>query len=98
MATYNVTGFSEFYTAITTCASEDVINCPENAIWDMNEIDPTGSIGRIYMYYGSYVHGNGTTLKNFHGYFEKANIGTMCGRISTLRLSQMKQSGLATGE
>lgn len=70
MAEYNVTSFSEFYNAFVNASRDDVINCPENAVWDMNELDPTGSITSIWSYNGFYIHGNGTTLKNFHGRFE----------------------------
>lgn len=78
MAAVNVSDFWEFYDAITNAPDGGIyeVNCPENAVWDMNEIDPMGSISGINLRYGAYIHGNGTTLKNFHGYIHKENTGS----------------------
>lgn len=78
MAAVNVSNFWEFYDAITNAPDGGIyeVNCPENAIWDMNEIDPTGSISDINLRYGAYIHGNGTTLKNYHGSINKQNTGS----------------------
>lgn len=51
----------------------DVIECPENAVWDANDVFPAGKNGHIVI--NSDVHGNGTTIKNLrlNGVFRSNN-------------------------
>lgn len=68
MAEYTVATFSEFLEACADTSWGNAINLPEDAIWDMNELDPYGSITEITV--GSKratIHGNNTVIKNFHG-------------------------------
>ncbi len=60
MATVNVNSLSDFIEAVAV--SGDTVICPENAVWDANELYPSGRTGNIII--GSEVQGNGTTIKN----------------------------------
>lgn len=60
MATVNVTSWAEFLEA--AAVSGDTVVCPENAVWDIAEIEPEGHSGSIT--FASDVVGNGTTIKN----------------------------------
>lgn len=63
MAEINVSSWAEFVTAVAT--NDAVVNCPEKAVWDMNEIAPTGISGTITLAC-SVINGNGTKIKNLH--------------------------------
>lgn len=69
--TVSVNNWSEFLTAIAVPG--DTVNLPNNAIWDMNEIEPEGHSGAINMEC-SRINGNGTRIKNLHltGGFERS--------------------------
>lgn len=73
MADVTVTTFEEFRTA--AAQSGNTIICPNNAVWDMSEIDPENTITRITI--KSSVTGNNTEIKNFRGYIE-------CGSSNTI--------------
>lgn len=66
MATVNVTTFSEFRTAAEQYGN--TIICPNNAVWDISEIDPENTITTITI--RSIVTGNNTEIKNFRGRIE----------------------------
>lgn len=61
MAEVHVTSWSEFLQAIQV--SGDDVHCPENAVWDMNELAPDGFIGTIRFDCAN-VYGNNCTIKN----------------------------------
>lgn len=61
MADVYVTSWQEFLQAILV--SGDTVHCPENAIWDMNDIEPEGHSGTLRFECDN-VYGNGTTIKN----------------------------------
>lgn len=60
MATVNVTNWSEFVAAVAV--SGDTVVCPENAVWDMNEIAPEGVAG--FPVNCTEIQGQGTEIKN----------------------------------
>lgn len=60
MATVNVTNWADFVTAVGV--SGNTVVCPENAVWDMNEIAPEG-VGRIDIACDE-IKGNGLEIKN----------------------------------
>lgn len=60
MATVNVTSWAEFLEA--AAVSGDTVVCPENAVWDLADLEPEGHSGTITI--ASDVIGNGTTIKN----------------------------------
>lgn len=55
------TNWREFIVAVGT--EDAYVSCPENEVWDMNEIDPTG-ISAITPWNAVEVRGNGLTIKN----------------------------------
>lgn len=57
-----VTSWSEFLEAASGDDPTVEINCPENAEWDIGEIEPEGHIGRINIC--GVVNGRGTKIKN----------------------------------
>lgn len=61
MADVYVTSWQEFLQAILV--SGDTVHCPENAIWDMNNIEPDGHVGAIRFDCDN-VYGHNTTIKN----------------------------------
>ena len=61
MAEVHVTSWSQFLSAIQV--SGDTVHCPEDAIWDMNELEPDGHIGNIRFDCDN-VYGHNTTIKN----------------------------------
>ena len=61
MAAVNVTTFAEFLEAVQV--SGDTVNCPQNAVWDLNEIAPDG-IANYTISYCAKITGNGTTIRN----------------------------------
>lgn len=63
MAAVYVNSWSEFVTEIAK--SGNVVHLPENAIWDMNEIAPSGVSGEISIYCSG-IRGHGTRIKNLH--------------------------------
>lgn len=62
MASVNVTTWAEFLTAASGDDPTLEINCPENAVWDLAEIEPEGHSGRINL--TGIINGNGTQIKN----------------------------------
>ena len=60
MATVEVTSWSEFLTAAVV--SGDTVVCPENAVWDLAELEPEGHTGQIQI--RASVQGRGTQIKN----------------------------------
>ena len=60
MATVNVTSWTEFLEA--AAVSGDTVVCPENAVWDLADLEPEGHSGTITI--KSDIVGNGTTIKN----------------------------------
>ena len=63
MATVNVSNWAEFVSAIQVAG--DTVVCPENAVWDMNEILPYG-LDSAYTATCAKIEGRGTTIKNLH--------------------------------
>lgn len=63
MADVYVNSWSEFVTE--SAKSGNVVHLPENAIWDMNEIAPSGVSGEISIYCSG-IRGHGTRIKNLH--------------------------------
>lgn len=61
MAEVHVTSWTEFLSAIQV--SGDTVHCPEDAIWDMNEIEPDGHVGTIRFDCDN-VYGHNCTIKN----------------------------------
>ena len=61
MAEVHVTSWAEFLSAIQV--SGDTVHCPEDAVWDMNELEPDGHIGTIRFDCDN-VYGHNTTIKN----------------------------------
>ena len=61
MADVYVESWAEFLQAIQV--SDDTVHCPENATWDMNELEPDGHIGTIRFDCDN-VYGHNTTIKN----------------------------------
>ena len=92
MATVSVTTWAEFLTAIAV--SGDTVELPENAVWDMNEIEPLGHLEDILVAC-RYIIGNGTRIRNLHlfGHFNFTD--NKCD-ISTLFLSDFIGSGSPT--
>lgn len=68
MADVHVNNWPEFLTEIGK--SGNVVHLPENAVWDMNKIAPSGISGEI-MIACSGIRGHGTRIKNLHlsGFF-----------------------------
>lgn len=68
MADVYVNSWSEFVTEIGK--SGNVVHLPENAVWDMNEIAPSGVSGEIRIACSA-IRGHGTRIKNLHlsGFF-----------------------------
>lgn len=60
MATVNVTSWTEFLEA--AAVSGDTVVCPENAVWDIGDIEPEGHSGCIEL--KATINGNGTKIKN----------------------------------
>lgn len=60
MATVNVTSWAEFLEA--AAVSGDTVVCPENAVWDLAELEPEGHTETITI--ASNIDGNGCTIKN----------------------------------
>lgn len=60
MATVSVTTWTEFLEAIAV--SGDTVECPENAVWDMAELEPEGHTGVITC--NAAINGHGTQIKN----------------------------------
>lgn len=60
MATVNVTNWADFVQAVAV--SGDTVICPENAIWDMNEIAPEGIAG--FPVNCTEIQGQGTEIRN----------------------------------
>lgn len=61
--------WGEFVTAIGKSGA--YVSCPENAVWDMNDVLPSGISSNIKVKC-SYIYGNGLTIKNLtfrSGYF-----------------------------
>lgn len=65
MATVQVSNWTEFLAAIDV--SGDVVECPENAVWDMNDIEPLGHMSDISVRCTT-IKGNGTRIKNLRLY------------------------------
>lgn len=67
MATVNVTTWAEFVTAVGTSGADVVL--PEEAVWDMNEIQP--EYDQNLAIACASINGNGTEIKNLtiRGYF-----------------------------
>lgn len=63
MATVSVTTWADFLTAIAV--SGDTVELPQEAVWDMNEIEPLGHSENIVIRC-SRINGNGTRIKNLH--------------------------------
>ena len=61
MATVQVSNWAEFLAAIAV--SGNVVECPENAVWDMNDIEPLGHLSNISISC-SQINGNGLRIKN----------------------------------
>ena len=61
MATVNVSNWADFLTAIQV--SGDTVVCPQGAVWDMNEIAPSG-ISNYTVSYCTKIIGNGTAIRN----------------------------------
>ena len=61
MATVQVSNWAEFLAAIAV--SGNVVECPENAVWDMNGIEPLGHLSDISISC-SQINGNGLRIKN----------------------------------
>ena len=60
MAVVNVNSWTEFLEA--AAVSGDTVVCPENAVWDLADIEPEGHYGGIII--RANVNGNGTQIKN----------------------------------
>lgn len=63
MATVSVTTWEEFLEAIAV--SGDTVELPEDALWDMNVIEPLGHLEDITIAC-AVINGNGTRIKNLH--------------------------------
>lgn len=63
MAAIYVNSWSEFVTEIAK--SGNVVHLPENEVWDMNEIAPSGVSGEIRIACSA-IRGHGTRIKNLH--------------------------------
>ena len=63
MATVSVTTWAEFLSAIAV--SGDTVELPQEAEWNMNEIEPLGHAENIVIRC-SKINGNGTRIKNLH--------------------------------
>ena len=57
--------WAEFITACGYWAGNDIVELPENAVWDMTETPQNGYVD----IYPPEIRGNGTTIKNLHGVF-----------------------------
>ena len=60
MATVQVNSWADFVQAVAVTG--DTVICPENAVWDMNEIAPEGVPGLQIL--SAEVRGNGTEIRN----------------------------------
>lgn len=60
MATVNVDNWQDFLTAAAVAG--DTVNLPENAEWDIGELEPEGHSGAIIL--KATINGNGTKIKN----------------------------------
>lgn len=60
MATIQVNNWAEFVTAVGTSGA--TVECPENAVWDINDISPAGVAKTDIKC--SKINGNGLTIKN----------------------------------
>lgn len=58
---FRPTNWDEFVTAVET--QDSYVECPENAVWDMNEVAPQG-IERTITIKASVINGNGLTIRN----------------------------------
>ena len=66
MADITVSTFGEFLAAgAEPAGTYDNIICPEDAVWDMNEIDPDNTIQSFRI--NANVTGNNTELRNYRG-------------------------------
>lgn len=63
MATVTVSNFAEFVSA--AAVSGDTVVCPENAVWEMNELFPEGYSGNIQLNC-AVINGRGTLIRNLH--------------------------------
>lgn len=83
MATVNVANWSEFVAAVGVAGNTVV--CPEDAMWDMNQITPEG-VGKITIACNE-IQGNGLEIKNLVStggfYIEKAG-GTTSAKAAVL--------------
>ena len=62
MASVDVTTWAEFLEAASGNDPTLEINCPENGLWDLAEIEPEGHSGSIPI--TGIINGNGTQIKN----------------------------------
>lgn len=60
---FYVEDWDEFTTALGT--TDAYIECPENAVWEMNDILPGGIVSTINTY-ATRVNGNGTKIRNLY--------------------------------
>jgi hypothetical protein len=60
MATVQVNSWAEFLEAVSV--SGDTVVCPENAVWDLAELEPEGHDGQIAI--RASVDGRGTEIRN----------------------------------
>lgn len=60
---FYVENWNEFTTALGT--TDAYIKCPENAVWEMNDVLPGGIVSVINTY-AAHVNGNGTTIRNLY--------------------------------
>lgn len=66
MADITVTTFAEFRTAAEQAAGTyGTIICPEDAVWDLNVLDPENNIQNLSI--NANVQGNGTSILHFKG-------------------------------
>lgn len=89
---FRPTNWDEFVTAI---GQSDVhIECPENGVWDMNEMLPEGMMSNA-KWAGNVVNGNGLTINNlnFNGGFFSFSDSTHATDICKLNFLNMSTSG-----
>lgn len=65
MAEVTVNSFAEFVEAVAV--DGDIVNCPQEAVWDGNIIAPEGYTSKINIRC-SKINGNDTTIKNFRSF------------------------------
>lgn len=91
MATVSVSSWSEFLTAIQVAG--DTVTLPQNAVWDLNEIEPLGHLEDIQVNCNT-ISGNGTRIRNLH-LFGQWKFSAKCN-ISDLFISDFIGSGTPT--